>query len=270
MLSIFFPSLLRTKICFLIIFFISFSSFQISLCQIPQISYTAFKPGEELKYNIHYGFINAGSIQLKINKELKKITDQYLYSFYAHGRSNKGWDLFYKVRDYYQSYVDTATLLPVYASRNILEGNYQSSEFIIFKRDDNIVISNGQKYHVPNKIFDLLSAFYYARCLDAETIKFNKEIPFNTFFEKELFPVGVTITGRSVIETKLGKFKCLIVRPKLIEGRIFKDQSDMTIYVSDDKNNIPIRIQTAIFIGYIKADLIYYDNLKYPLTSKIE
>ena len=44
----------------------------------------------------------------------------------------------------------------------------------------------------------------------------------------------------------------------------------MTIWVTDDANHVPIRIETPILVGKVKIDMMSYANLRYPLTSLIE
>jgi hypothetical protein len=234
--------------------------------QLPEISYKPFIPGEELKYNVHYGPINAGTAMLHVNPAIKTMNSLPHFLYYAQGLSNSSWDFFFKVRDYYYSYVDTGSLMPSLAIRNVREGDYSTTEKFIFKRDKNIVVSNDIEHNAPPDIMDLIAAVYYARCFDFNKIALNKEIPFNTFFENDLFQVGIFYEGKATIETKFGNIQCLVIKPKLVEGRVFKGQHDMTIYVTDDKNHIPIKILTAIFIGYIQADLISYKNTKYPLV----
>jgi hypothetical protein len=245
--------------------FIPFLSFS----QVPKYSYKAYQRGELIEYNIHYGIINAGKITMKVENIYAEMFNKKLIQFSTTGTTYSGWDLFFKVRDYYGSYIDTNTLFPVYSIRNILEGNYMSKEYVIYKREQGIVNCNNIEAKAPGDIFDILSAFYYARCFDINKIPLNVEIDFNTFFEKELFKVGITYEGKTVVKTSLGSFNCLIFRPTLVQGRVFKGQKDMVLYISDDKNHIPIRVESAIFIGYIKADLIKFDKLKYPLTSRI-
>ena len=150
-----------------------------------------------------------------------------------------------------------------------MEGNYMSKEYVIYKRDQGIINCNNIESKAPPDIFDILSAFYYARGFDINKIPLNVEIDFNTFFEKDLFKVGITYEGKTVVTTNLGTFNCLIFRPSLVQGRVFKGQKDMILYISDDKNHIPIRVETAIFIGFVKADLIKFEKLKYPLSSRI-
>jgi len=233
-------------------------------------SYLAFKPGEVLKYNIHYGPVNAGEATFRVRDTLINIDDDPHYYMKVFGRTLKGWDLFYKVRDHYFSYVDTATLLPSIAYRDVKEGDYKIQEKLIFNRVENTVEKDGKTYQVPDKIHDILSAIYYARCMDFTDAPKQTHVPINTFFSDSLFPVGVTYLGDEVVKTSLGEFQSRKFRPELIKGRIFKGQRDMTVYVSKDKNQVPLRIESKIFVGHIRADLIEHRDLKFPLNAKIE
>ena len=92
------------------IFFIPFHSFN----QIPLYNYKAYQRGEILEYNIHYGIINAGKITMKVDNNYVELYNQRLLQLNTSGLTYAGWDLFFKVRDYYTSYIDTNTLYPVY------------------------------------------------------------------------------------------------------------------------------------------------------------
>lgn len=255
----------KISIKLIFVFFLIFSG---KVAAQPVFNFMAFGVGEKLKYRIHYGIINAGYADFKVADTMHHLRSKPHYMFKVVGKTTGGWDLMYKVRDYYQSFVDSKTLLPTFSVRNVSEGDYKKQESFIFHHSRNVIVSNSVEHDVPPRTFDLVSALYYARCIDLSKIKFGEEIPFNTFLDDTLFPVGAIITGRRVIETEIGKFDCYVIKPKLIEGRIFKDQRDMTLYVTADKNQIPIRIESAIFVGYIRADLIKYDNLRHPFSSK--
>jgi hypothetical protein len=43
----------------------------------------------------------------------------------------------------------------------------------------------------------------------------------------------------------------------------------MTVWVSDDANHVPVRINSPISVGSIKVDLMKFTNLKYPFASLI-
>lgn len=233
-------------------------------------SYTAFQRGEKLDYRIHYGLVNAGKATFRVRDTLLSLGGKPHFSIKVFGRSQSTWDWFYKVRDHYYTYMDTNTYLPSVAYRNVREGSYKTKERLVFKREDGMLLRNGEKREVPDRIHDILSAIYYARCIDFSKVKPGAHLPIKTFFSDSLFPVGVTYKGKSTVETNLGKFKCRIFKPELVQGRIFKGQDDMTVYVSDDRNQVPLRIESKIFVGKIQADLKGFENLKYPLTSRLE
>ncbi|MGL5947192.1 MAG: DUF3108 domain-containing protein, partial [Sediminibacterium sp.] len=41
------------------------------------------------------------------------------------------------------------------------------------------------------------------------------------------------------------------------------------VWVSDDPNHIPLRIESPIVVGSVKVDMMHYQNLRYPLSSMI-
>jgi hypothetical protein len=53
----------------------------------------------------------------------------------------------------------------------------------------------------------------------------------------------------------------------LLKGSIFDGGEKMTIWVTDDANHIPVRVETPIVVGSVKIDLMSYENLKYPITA---
>jgi len=76
--------------------------------------------------------------------------------------------------------------------------------------------------------------------------------------------------GKEIVNSKFGKINCLKFRPVVQSGRVFKEQESVTLWVSDDKNKLPIRIQADILVGSIKADLENFKNLKHPFEITID
>jgi hypothetical protein len=116
-----------------------------------------------------------------------------------------------------------------------------------------------------NGIFDIISAFYYARRVSFKNLKPGDIVQFKTFFDDREFLLEVKFRGIEVIKTSLGKFRCMKFNPLVEPGRVFDTENDVTFWVSDDKNFIPIRMQMNLMVGSFKTDLIEYKGLKYPL-----
>jgi hypothetical protein len=121
-------------------------------------------------------------------------------------------------------------------------------------------------FDIPLFTHDILSAFYYARNADFGTIEAGKMLAVMTFFDEELFPLNLKIIGRETINTRAGKIRCIKLRPVIQEGRVFKDEEDLTMWVSDDLNRIPVRLQAEVVVGSIKMDLKEFANLAHPLA----
>ena len=83
----------------------------------------------------------------------------------------------------------------------------------------------------------------------------------------EMYPLKIKFLGKEEIETKLGEFKCLKFRPMVEKGRVFKEEEDMTLWISDDENKVPIRLKADLLVGAIKMDLIEFKNLCEPLNK---
>jgi hypothetical protein len=129
--------------------------------------------------------------------------------------------------------------------------------------------NNVQTIPFPANTYDVITAVYYARTLDFTGMNMNDTIPLQMMIDKEIYDsVYVRYTGKAKIEGGDGKmYNCIKFRPLLIEGTMFEDGEYMEVFVTDDKNHIPIYIEAQILVGSVRAYITSYKNIKYPLTS---
>mgnify|MGYP000630961114 FL=1 len=66
----------------------------------------------------------------------------------------------------------------------------------------------------------------------------------------------------------IGKIKCKKFTPLVQEGRVFNEKEGMTLWVSADKNQVPVRLETELAVGSITIDLVEYKNLRYPIVFR--
>ncbi|HKL09161.1 MAG TPA: DUF3108 domain-containing protein [Bacteroidales bacterium] len=224
-----------------------------------------FQSGEKLVYVARFGFIHAGEATFTLNKT--EFEGEEVYHAKARANTTGLADKIYKVRDIYESYFDYATGLPYLAIRNISEGNYRYYNEVRYNHEKNIVISQKSGEHeVPENIMDMLATLYYFREAMLNDIHdIGDEIVFDTYFSDEIFPLKMRYAGDETIKTKLGKFNAMKFSPVVEPGRIFDSEDDVTLWISKDKNFVPIQVRIDLIIGSIKCDLIDYAGLKYPL-----
>ena len=231
----------------------------------------AFKAGEILTYTIFYNvagiYVNAGTASF--NTMLESLGNVPVYHVVGTGTSNSSYDFLFKVRDKYESFFDTNTLQPYKFIRRIDEGGYKKYENVTFNQHTNTAVSTAGTYTVPNCIQDVLSAVYYARNINFDKYKTNDLIPFNMFLDNEIYNLHIRYLGKETIKTKYGKFHSIKFKPLLVKGTIFEGGEKMTVWVSDDLNHIPLRIESPIKVGSIKVDMMGYRNNRYPVSSLI-
>ena len=237
---------------------------------LPAPQYQAYNPGEKLEYSLKYAMITGAHATLEVKKDLTKINEEDHYHIYIDAKTNKFLDGIYMVRDKYESFINSHTLLPSLFNRDIKENNYIKKESYVFDQKLHRVKMEAKEDSITPRTFDIISGFYYLRSLNFNTMKKGTRLRVNTYFDKQFFPLGATYVGKSTVTTGLGTFKVKVFKPKLIEGRLFANQSDMTLYVSDDSNQVPIRIESAVYLDKVKADLVNFQHLKYKLSSKIK
>lgn len=232
---------------------------------------SSFQSGENITYTVFYSalglYVNAGTASFTTN--LERLNNKPVYHITGEGKSNSSYDWIFKVRDKYESYIDTTNLQPLKFVRNVDEGGYKKYENITFNQQTNTAITTEGVYKVPNCIQDVLSSIYYARNIDFSKYKVNDKIPFDMFLDNEVYHLYLRYLGKETVKTKYGKFKAIKFKPLLVKGTIFEGGEKMTVWVSDDANHIPLRIESPISVGSVKVDMMQYRGLRHPLTSLI-
>jgi len=231
----------------------------------------AFGVGEQLKYRIHYGIVNAGVAELKVTEENMRGNSPVIHMV-GTGKTVGMAEWFFKTRDRYETYMDKTSMTPVEFIRDVNEGGYKINRHLYFDHKSMTVKDTEapQKgtMSIMDNTQDIFSCFYYARTLDASKLKTGDMLQFNMFLDHELYPFGLRLLGREWVKTEFGEIKCLKFQPILQEGRVFKDKEDMIIYISDDANKIPVLIKSELLVGSIKVELNGYKGLKNPISFK--
>jgi hypothetical protein len=236
--------------------------------ELPLAKNDAFKRGEKLIFRLHYGIIDAGVATLGITDEAREINGRKTYHIVGIGESKGAFDWFFKVRDRYETYIDEESIVPWMFLRHVNEGGFKIEQAYVFNHYTRKVnVGAGETFPIEPNMQDMLSAFYAARALDLSAAKPNEIYSINCFMDKEVWPLKVKFICRETIKTDLGTFKCLKFRPIVQKGRVFKHEEDLNVWITDDKNHIPIMGQANVLVGSIKAELKSYSGLANPVSK---
>ena len=243
------------------------------------INNVAFQGGEKLVYKAYYkwGFvwIPAGEATFEVKE------DNQFIEINVNGKSYPAYDGFFRLRDRFYTKISKTTMLPAIFEREVNEGDYQKFERIVFDQDDyTAAVYQGtdrasavRSIHTFNDcMHDLLSLLYFMRNIDVEKYKMGDYIETNIFFDKEVFPIKVRYQGVEANKNikELGRYNTVKVVPDLIEGTVFNKGDQLEAWVTNDKNKIPLLIETPLKIGSLKAVLKNYSGLRSPMKAKVK
>lgn len=233
---------------------------------------TAFRAGEKVTLSVFYNvagfYVDAGVATF--TNTLETLNGKPVFHIVGEGRTNSSYDIFYKVRDKYESYIDTTTMQSLKFVRNVNEGGHKIYQNVTFNKTANTAVTTDGVFKVPACIQDVVSAVFYARNIDFSKLRVNDKITFSMFLDNEIFNMYIRYLGKDVIKTKYGKFNAIKFKPLLIKGTIFEGGENMTVWVTDDANHVPVRIESPIAVGKVKIDLMGYENLRHPMTSLVK
>lgn len=237
-------------------------------------SYKAYDVGEWFEFRMHYeNFIDAGKAELSVKEAT--FNGKKVYHTKGYGYTTGLTKFFFKVEDDYQSFIDKETGRPYKYIRKINEGGYTKDQEGIFDQNKQTVLVKDFKnktettYSVTENAQDILSAFYYLRNHpDIETLNTNDYLEIDMFFDGEIFKFKLKYLGKEDLKTKFGVVPSLKFRPYVQSGRVFKEKESVTVWISADKNKLPIKFKADLAVGSLNADLERFRGLRNPLMIK--
>lgn len=225
-----------------------------------------FKEGEVLQYRMKYGFITAAEATVKVLPSNLKFDGNSVFNLNVNVRTSGSFDVFYKIRDQYDSYIDKVTMLPYLYQENIREGSYRRQDRARFDQDGKKVVSNRGTFDTPTRqTLDLFSSYYFARSLDLTNIKVGDKFKINYYLKDGVSDLQIEYLGKETIKTKFGSIRCLKFSPSIQPGRVFRKDSRLYLWITDDGNRVPVKAQVEIVVGSATLELIDASGLKYPL-----
>lgn len=260
-------------ISLLLVLFFGVSAVDVGEAVPPNGNKLTFGPGEVITYKVHYGPINAAKAEMIISDDAHRMNGKSCYKIDIHGTSIGMFDVFMKIRDNWGSYLDTANFRPTRSYRKIREGKYRKNEYVNFNHQAGIASVNeysfsGERwkepvdFDVPTNVQDLVSGYYYLRTLDFEGLNAGDVIKLDAFFEDKLYDFRIRIKGREVVKTNLGKIRAIVLSPIMPENSLFDGENSIQVWISDDRNKVPLKVKAKMFVGSVEIDIETYKQGK--------
>ncbi|MFP4064228.1 MAG: DUF3108 domain-containing protein [Bacteroidales bacterium] len=238
-----------------------------------------FRPGERFEFRVLYnshitGNVKAGNAVLEVREQPARIDGRELMHFVGTVETIGVFNWFFRVENSYESYFDPETSKSLRFIEQVREGGYRRNYNVTFDYDNlkarsvrNASVTIRQTTEIPGQLQDLLSAFYYTRSFDLDSLEAGDAIGVDLFMHDTVYVSRVMYEGREQITTSMGTFNTLKFKPEVLEGPVFSQPYPMTIWISDDKNRIPIRIESGLVVGRARLEMSGFRRLRYPIES---
>ncbi|MFH1297391.1 MAG: DUF3108 domain-containing protein [Bacteroidota bacterium] len=239
----------------------------------------ALSDGEDISYEISYNWgpiwVTAGVVTFKTGLELRK--EKPVWHLISTGRTYQAYDFIFKVRDAYETWIDTASLQTIEFRRYIFEGGYHLQNrswydygrrriFSTTKINDEPLVADTLR--MINCTYDMLSAVYYVRSLDLTSLASKDTIPVFVAIDDSVYRIDIRFLGKEIVEHPGGSYyPCNKFSAAMVEGTIFTKGQKAFVWVSDDPNKVPVYIEAKILVGSVKAYLKEAKGLRYPLAT---
>lgn len=244
--------------------------------QAPQATQAAYGPKEALVYRLHYGFVNAGEARIEVDPTLYLINNKVCYKTAVIGSTTGTFDLAMHVRDQWISYIDTASKIPQRSMRDIVENSYRLKEMVMFdytNKKANVIRESGKElkkstaaYAISSNIQDIVSGAYYLRTLDYSKMATGTNITMKAFFEDKLYDFTVKYVGKDRVKTVHGYINAIKIQPVMPDNEMFDGGNSIRMWLSDDGNKIPVKIEADMFVGKVEVELKSFAGLKHPIV----
>jgi len=231
----------------------------------------AYLPGEQLEYRVHYGFFNAGTAYMRMTDKYFLVNNKVCFRAEIIGNSSGTFDHIVRIRDVWGSYFDSVYFQPQKSFRSIQENKYRKREETFFDYSKNLarVVSENdttEMVKISPNVQDIVSGYYFLRLQNYVGLKKNDTLRLNGIFEDSFYNFKILYLGKTRIKTKFGKTNCFIISPIMPENNLFRGKNPIKMWISDDKNRIPVKVEAELILGSVELDLIKHANLKYPLA----
>jgi hypothetical protein len=222
---------------------------------------------EKLTFNVKYGFISAAEAVMEITEYTHHDSiDCWLFT--TRSRTRPFFDHIFRVRDEIESVIDKEKLISYRFEKKLNEGKYKQHRIHLYYPDQNITYYlkysrkskqfKQNKMEIPDNTHDMLSAFYYVR---NQQLVVGDTLSINVTVDGVSVVTKVLILELETIETIFGdKTECLVIEPILETEAVFKQTGRIKIWLTNDANKIPVKMESKITFGSFKAYLEKYET----------
>lgn len=206
---------------------------------------------ENLQYRVTMQNIYAGESNIAIH--YTSLGNEPVYKIISETRSNRFVDFIYKIRDKVIMIVNPENYSLLHVTKKINQGDYIKRYSSIIDYKESKIFYKGDEIPIEGNVYDPLGIILNLRL---QKLTLNNSFSFVSYNKKKLQNVIITVKGKETIQVPNGEYICWILEP---EFEYLDDEDEtMKIWISDDAESIPIKIEKYGKYGTMVLSLSEY------------
>lgn len=265
------------KFVILLCSFLVFGQYAFSQCKVEN---KYFQAGEVLQYDLHIkvgistkgGYATLSTRQVTYDgKDAYKMT----LTSSSQGFARKLFKL-----DDTLSCIMTKELVPLAYMKDAHEAGDYTKERVGYSYPGNGTVKTRSIRHKNDNFkfdetlqfngctYDLLSIVFYARTLDYSTMKKGDKVSVDFVSGRKKMSMQIIHDGTEREKAGDGKkYDCIKLVLKISDDAFENSEEAMKVYITNDSNRLPIRMDSKLKIGSTKAVLNSYKGNMYPVGT---
>ncbi len=211
-----------------------------------------FKIGEQLNYQVFLGSNNTplGLATFQVRGRSRYFERDGVYLTVTAQTTGAAASLFI-AKDQIDSYVDPKALLPYRTVMTLAEGQRRLNQILTLNQDNGLATSDkGARIEIPVGTYDYVSLFYVLRTFNLTP---KKRSAISVLVENQPKTLFVESQQRETIQ--LGDRKVPAIGLSLTTDDPQPDKYKLRIWISEDRQRLPLRITCITRLGPLRADL---------------
>jgi len=242
----------------------------------------AFKAGETMSFVLHYnwGVINSDVGTATVRLSETDYNGVPVFHCEVAGHTTRLFDLVFKVRERFESWFTRDGLRPMKFIRDSHEGKYVATNTFAYDWGRSVILadvystSSGQRnieLPLDRCTYDLPALFFLARNMNMDVVTPEVRYPMTFAIDDDVYNVHFILHGRETVDVKgLGRVNTIKFSARLLAGEVFRSDTDMTIYISDDANRLPVYFEAPLLVGKAAGRMSSYSGLAHPFSSMVK
>lgn len=223
---------------------------------------------EEFYYKTKFKGLRVGHTKISLLNDTSLDSNKKIITIESY--STKLLDIIYKLRHFSTIIINSNDYSLIGTTQKIQQAKYidsfnttvdNTAKIIYYENTQDLNNSNRQNsilnISFDNKIYDPFAIVYYLRKLNLEV---NKVYEFQSFSKTTIRKFSLEIIGIEKINTPYINHDCFIIIPKSLDDKnVLKHKGEMKIWITKNKDRLPIKIQQKMSHGTMELVLKDYN-----------